>query len=64
MPDPWYDIEKAFFLDPKSGKVVARFAVFKYGVEFERVFDTYTDAEFWITKQLRSSATKRSHAKQ
>lgn len=59
MPEIWYDIEKAFFLDPKSGEVVARFAVFKYGVEFERVFDTYTDAEFWVTKTLRQKASKR-----
>ena len=59
MPDPWYDIEKAFFLDPKSGEVVARFAVFKYGVTFERLFDTYTDAEFWVTKTLRQTAGKK-----
>lgn len=59
MPDPWYDIEKAFFIDPKSGEVVARFAVFRYGVVFERVFDTYTDAEFWVTKTLRQGASKK-----
>lgn len=59
MPDPWYDIEKAFFLDAKTGEVVAKFAVFKYGVVFERVFDTYTDAEFWVTKTLRQAASKR-----
>ena len=59
MPDPWYDIEKAFFLDPKSGEVVAKFAVYRGGVVFERVFDTYTDAEFWVTKTLRQMASKK-----
>lgn len=59
MPEPWYDVEKAFFLDPKSGEVVARFAVFRCGVAFEKVFDTYTDAEFWVTKTLRQEASKK-----
>ena len=59
MPDPWYDIEKAFFLDPKSGEVVARFAVYRCGVVFERAFDTYTDAEFWVTKTLRQTASEK-----
>lgn len=59
MPDPWYDIEKAFFLDPKSGEVVSKFAVYRGGVVFERLFDTYTDAEFWITKTLRQMASKK-----
>lgn len=59
MPDPWYDIEKAFFLDPKTGEVVAKFAVYRGGVVFERLFDTYTDAEFWVTKTLRQMASKK-----
>ena len=59
MPDPWYDIEKAFYLDTKTGEVVARFAVFKYGVMFEKLFDTYTDAEFWVTKILKQGVSKR-----
>lgn len=58
MPEPWYDIEKAFYLDTQTGDVVAKFAVFKYGVVFERVFDTYTDAEFWVTKILRQEVSK------
>lgn len=59
MPDPWYDIEKAFYLDAQTGEVVAKFAVFRSGVVFERVFDTYTDAEFWVTKILRQEVSKR-----
>lgn len=59
MPDLWYDIEKAFYLDTKTGEVAARFAVFRCGTEFERLFDTYTDAEFWVTKTLRQAAPKR-----
>lgn len=59
MPDPWYCIKKAFFLDPKSGEVVAKFAVFKYGEVFERMFDSYTDAEFWVAKTLKKKASKR-----
>lgn len=59
MPDPWYDIEKAFFLDPKSGEVVAKFAVYRGGVVFEKIFDSYTDAEFWVTKTLRQMASKK-----
>ena len=59
MPDPWYDIEKAFFLDSKSGEVVSKFAVYRGGVVFERLFDTYTDAEFWVTKTLRQMASKK-----
>lgn len=47
MPDPWYCIKKPFFLDPKSGEV------------FERMFDSYTDAEFWVTKTLRQGASKK-----
>lgn len=59
MPDPWYDIEKAFFLDPKTGEVVSKFAVYRGGVVFERLFDTYTDAEFWVTKTLRQMASRK-----
>lgn len=58
MPDPWYDIEKAFYLDTQTGDVVAKFAVYRNGVVFERVFDTYTDAEFWVTKTLRQEVSK------
>lgn len=58
MPEPWYDIEKAFFLDPKSGEVVARFVVFRYGLVFEKMFDTYIDAELWVTRTLGQKASK------
>lgn len=52
MPEPWYDIEKAYFLDPKTGSVVKRFVVFRCGVAFEGLFDTYEEAEADVTRRL------------
>lgn len=52
MPELWYDIEKAYFLDPKTGSVVKRFVVFRCGVAFEGAFDTYEDAEACVTQKL------------
>ena len=52
MPDPWYDIEKAYFLDVSTGQVVKRFVVFRSGVAFDCQFETYEDAEAYITQKL------------
>lgn len=52
MPELWYDIEKAYFLDPKTGSVVKRFVVFRCGVAYEMSFDTYEDAETYVTQKL------------
>lgn len=52
MPELWYDIEKAYFLDPKTGSVVKRFVVFRCGVAFEAALDTYEDAETYVTRKL------------
>ena len=52
MPDPWYDIEKAYFLDVPTGEVVSRFVVFRSGVVFDGQFETYEDAEDYVTQRL------------
>lgn len=52
MPDTWYDIEKAYFLDATTGAVVKRFVVFRCGVSFERQFETYEEAEAYIADRL------------
>ena len=52
MPDPWYDIEKAYFLDPATGEVARRFVVFRYGIVFESMFETYEEAETDVTRRL------------
>ena len=64
LAELYYTIDKCFMLDIESGNVVAVFVVRRRGSEITKVFETYTDAEFWITKQLKSSATRRSHSKQ
>ena len=50
-------------LDTQTGDVLARFFVFRRGSELAKIFPTYTDAERWIDKQLRSSVTRRSHSR-
>ena len=52
MPEPWYDIEKAYFLDPRTGEVTRRFVVFRCGVVFEGAFETYEEAEADVTSRL------------
>lgn len=64
LAELYYTIDKCFMLDVKSGNVVAVFVVRRRGDEIAKVFESYTDAEFWIDKQLRSSAARRSHARQ
>lgn len=64
LTELYYTIDKCFMLDVKSGNVVAVFVVRRRGDEIAKVFESYTDAEFWIAKQLKSSATRRSHARQ
>ena len=52
MPEIWYDIEKAYFLDPATGEVAKRFVVFRCGLEFDGLFDTYEEAEVHVTESL------------
>lgn len=52
MPELWYDIEKAYFLDVSTGQVVKRFVVFRSGVAFDGQFETYEDAESYVTRKL------------
>ena len=64
LSELYYTIDKCFMLDVKTGNVVAVFVVRRRGNEIAKVFESYTDAEFWIAKQLKSSATKRSRSRQ
>jgi len=52
VPELWYDIEKAYFLDTETGSVVTRFVVFQCGENFERHFETYGEAEAYVTSRL------------
>lgn len=52
MPELWYDIEKAYFLDVSTGQVVKRFVVFRSGVAFDGQFEAYDDAEAYVTRKL------------
>lgn len=64
LAELYYTIDKCFMLDIESGHVATVFVVRRRGDEIAKVFETYTDAEFWISKQLKSSATRRSRSKQ
>lgn len=55
MPELWYDIEKAYFLDASTGQVVRRFVVFRSGVVFDGQFETYEDAEDYVTRKLTAA---------
>ena len=63
LPELFYTIDKAYMLDVDTGDVTARFFVFRRGNELAKIFLTYTDAERWIDKQLKSSVTRRSHSR-
>lgn len=64
LAELYYTIDKCFMLDIESGNVVAVFVVRRRGDEIAKMFESYTDAEFWIAKQLRSSAARRSRSEQ
>lgn len=63
LPELFYTIDKAYMLDTQTGDVLARFFVFRRGDELAKIFSTYTDAEKWIDKNLKSSVTRRSHSR-
>ena len=60
LAELYYTIDKCFMLDVKSGNVVAVFVVRRRGNEIAKVFESYTDAEFWIdqTVSLQSAVTR------
>ena len=52
MPKLWYDIEKAYFLDPGTGSVVKKFVVFRYGLISAYSCHTSEAAAAEVTRRL------------